>query len=324
MKPHRISLVEVSAAETRFRSREKDRGEPNAGGAPVLVMLAVAGDAMVFARAIAAAEFLQRVGDALATAVPEAALCPGAPGRVLVIGSDTSASVLEQIRRLTIPALHVCRLEPFRIAGQERFAVRWMHAGDPAAVTDSSLAATPEFAVPEMRLDLWKNLSELCLRIDSGVRIDGDRYLRRISWQGRPLGEVRLVHGVLHAVPAEGPARELASASDVRHVADQFLRHYAKHAGLTMAQSTAANASAASLREAAPRHAAHGSSGPSRNGESLRSVLAAARLSPEEYSALGGPASVAGGEADGAAVADDVVRIVSAQESSWSPPRRPD
>jgi hypothetical protein len=50
----------------------------------------------------------------------------------------------------------------------------------------------------------------------------------------------------------------------------------------------------------------------------------AARLTAEEYSALGEPAAAAGGEGEGAATADDVVRISAAADRNWPHPGRPD
>ena len=100
----------------------------DAMGGPVLVLLAVDGDALLSARVLSACEFLTRVGDSLVTAVPEANFCSGIGGRVLLVGTEASAASLELLRRLPLPAFQVCRLEPFRLAGTERFAVRWLSA----------------------------------------------------------------------------------------------------------------------------------------------------------------------------------------------------
>jgi hypothetical protein len=291
----------------------------DASGAPVLVLLAVDGDALLTARVLAAADFLQRLGDALVTAVPEARLCLGAVGRVLVVGTEAASASLDSLGRLPVPGLQVCRLEPFRIAGGERFAVRWLPA--PAA---SGGAAAPSFVVPDEQRDLWRSVQELCSRIDPGVRIDGDRYWRRVSWQGRALADVRLVDGTLRAeVPGASPC-DLLLASDVRSFGDRLLRRFVELAGLKLEQSPAVDASV-STREAAPRLAASGRRAGNRSDtESLRSVAAAARLSPEEYSALGGPASAAGGDAEIAVPADgDEDVIAAAPDSPWPPTRRP-
>lgn len=290
----------------------------DAAGAPVLVLLATEGDALLIARAFAAADFLHRVGESLASAIPEAAFCPGAAGRVLVIAVERCAAVCDVLMRQAIAGVQVCRLEPFRVAGSERFAVRWLAS----PVGERAEAAVAQaFVVPAEVQPLWTQLHDLCLRIDAGVKIDGDRYRRRITWNGQPLAEVMLVAGVLHG-SCGGASVVLGAAADVRSFFDGILRAYARAAGLSILRPTD-TADAAPERDAATRRAANGS-GPMRGvGDSLRAVAASARLTPEEYSALGGPTSAVGGEVDGA-VADDVARLVSAREENWPLPGRPD
>ena len=296
----------------------------DASGAPVLVLLAVDGDALLPARALSASDFLLRVGDALVTAVPEAKLCPGVPGRVLVIGTEAATVSLDQLGRLPVPGLHVCRLEPFRIAGSERFAVRWMTPAPGAELTPEPAPDAPSFVVPEEQRDLWSTVHALCTRVDPGVRVDGDRYWRRISWRGRSLAEVRLVDGIMQATLADGSQRDLLGVADVKPFIDLLLRQFAALAGLSHTQRPAAGGSNPA-RDPASRHAANGRNGALRTpAESLRSAAAAARLSPEEYSALGGPALAAGGDTEAAAMADDDDSGVAAQDGPWPPPRRPD
>ena len=290
----------------------------DAAGGPVLVLLAVDGDALLPARVLAAAHFLRRVGDGLARAIPEGSFCPGTAGRLLVVGTDAAAGLLEQVRRLPVDALQVCSLESFRIAGSERFAVRWLPAAGLSsrdlAVAPSAAAHVveqPEFVVPPERAPLWQSLAETCRRIDPEVRLHGDRYSRQITWSGQLLGDVRVVDGDLLARAATGVARELRDARDVRVIADQLLRAYARHAGLDRPPPPPAFAVGRTARPGgnegafAARHAAGARAAV---GGSLRSTLAAAKLSPEEYSALGVPASSAGQAAEGTIVAEDVMR----------------
>ena len=184
--------------------------------------------------------------------------------------------------------------------------------------------------VSKERSDDWSALRSLCERMDPGIRIDGDRFWRRITLNGRMLGEVWSVDGELRAVTVDGAHRTLRGSGDVRGFGDQLLRRYMKLAGIDSGDPSPEDAGAAALRENSLRENSlrampHGRGGSGKaGGDSLRSALAAARLSPEEYSALGGPATMAGGEADGAALADDVARIVAAQEGPWPPPRRTD
>ena len=287
----------------------------DAAAVPVLVLLAADGDALLVPRLLAAVDFLGRVGGGLADAVPEAQFAHGVSGRLLVVGTDASQAALAQLQRLPLAGVTLCRLEPFRIAGSERFAVRYL--GE-AAASPEGAADVPAFAVTDEVEAVWRQCRESCLRIDSGVRIDGDRHWRRISWRGRQLGEVRQVDGGLRAA-AEGFDRVLFGPSDVRAFVDHLLRSQIALAGLVRTDG----GSAAGDGEGATRSASPPRSIARRGGESLRATVAAAALSTEEYSALGGPALAAGGETGGAATADDVARIVAAQESPWLPPRRP-
>ena len=289
----------------------------DAAGGPVLVVLALDGDALLVPRVLAAADFLLRVGDALVEAGPEAQLTVGARGRVLAIGTDASYAAIEALRRLPVAGLQVCRLEPFRVAGSERFAVRHLAVGAPAFS-----AAEPEPVVdldlPGELSGLWASCRDLCARIDPAVRLVGDRYSRRILWRSALLGEVCYASGGLQARVGDGAATPLQVANDVRNFVDQLLRRYARVAGLHREEpNNTVCASPEATRSAPTNRMVHRG-----GGEGLRAAVAAAKLSSEEYSALGGPAVAAGGDTDGAAAADDVVKIVAAQEGPWPPTRR--
>ena len=300
----------------------------DAVGAPVLVLLAVEGDSLLPARALAAGQFLQRVGDGLTRAVPEANFCPDAVGRVLLVGTDAAGGLLDQVRRLPIDRLQVCALEPFRIAGSERFAVRWLlapdhaagpaspaGAGEPAGAVATAATASPAnamaaaeqppFVVPDERAELWRELQRICAHIDPAVRAHGDRYSRRITWNGHELGELRTVGGALIARSGTGLVLDLRDTRDVRRFGDQLLRAFAGCAGLDVSSQTESNPSVVlpAARTAATRHPARSRVSPSR--ESLRTSLAAAKLSPEEYSALEGSAAVAGDAVEGSVLAED-------------------
>lgn len=290
----------------------------DAAGVPVLLMMATEGDAMLAARVLSASEFLMRVGDSLASALPEGNFAPGTSGRVVVVGTDGASASLESLRRLSLPGVALCRLEPFRIAGVERFAVRWLSSG-PAAEGKIAPVAV-EFAVAENRRSEWKTIEQLSLRLDPAVRIDGDRFLRRITWQGRLLGEVCAADGTLRGVGADGVSYSLLSPRDVREYGDRLVRRYAELAGLATEGANRVCEPSARLREDEVGSGAARNTKVAAHGETLRSTLSGARLTPEEYSALGGPARLAGGGTEAAGVADDVVRIVAAQEGSWAGP----
>ncbi len=322
----------------------------DAVGGPVLVLLALDGDALLPARALAAGRFLERVGDALAAAMPAAGFCPDAPSRVLLIGTEGGAAI-EEVFRLPIEGLHACSLEPFRVAGSERFAVRWRRqaavaeracepsaehaAGGPDAAAGHDAAAETAFMVPDACQELWGAVQSLCRRLDPAVAVRGDRFSRHITWSGRPLGAVRVVGSSLVASAATGVVRELRAAADVRSFGDQLLRAYAQHARLGLGvpperthdprsaaatlDRTAATRQTAGLRhDVAERGGAVDAAVGDEPGESLRSSLAASRISPEEHSALGGAASSAAPIPE-ASVAEDRSQASSATDRSGGP-----
>lgn len=289
----------------------------DANGAPVLLLLAIDGDALLAARVLSAIEFLDRVGDTLSLAVPEGGFAIGVRGRVLVVGTDTATASFEMLKRLPFTALHLCRLEPFRLAGSERFAVRWLSvAASGATAIDGALV---EFAVAPAQRAHWQAIVRMCERLDPAVSLSGDRFWRRITWQGNLLGQVVVVDGVLHTGGPDGVRRSVVSAADVREFADQVVRRFAELRGLVGGRSPSTDAPPGGRLAGNP--GAGKSMTRSAAVDSLRSTLANARLSPEEFSALGAPDR----RADVEEMADDVARIVAAQEAPWAgPPLRSD
>lgn len=281
-------------------------------GAPVLVILAVEGDALLVPRVLSASDFLGRVGDALVTAVPEGCFCRGAAGRLLVIGTDSGAAGLRAVRCLDLPALHVCRLEPFRLAGSERFAVSWLDtrttaatmadatmvdgdAGAPAAGGTAAAFDPHEFdeALTGEQDEHWRAIVRLCERLDHGVRIDGDRLRRRITWQGRPLGVVTCVDGTLRATAADGSSRAILDKGDVRSFGDRLVRRYAELAGLRRAPDGATDDDGASPPRTPAADRTRNRTRPMARAETLRSAMSEALLSPEEFAALAEPSDPA-------------------------------
>jgi hypothetical protein len=284
-------------------------------GGAVLVLLAEDGDELLVARALSAGQFLQRVGDGLVRAVPEANLCSDVPSRVLIVGRESAASAIEQVAELPIVGLHACTLESFRLAGRDRFAVRWLVS--PGAVgserSDWPEAADrnqcPEFVPPPHRVDLWDALLGICVRIDASVTIDGDRYMRRISWSGNVLGEVRTVGGSLIASSGKAVVCDLRDIRDVNHFGNQLMRAFVGAAELDLGDGSTLDHGQYADREVAtapgtPASEVRDRLSPGRpkirgskvqpHAESLRSSLAASALSAEEYSALDDPALVVG------------------------------
>lgn len=293
----------------------------DASGAPVLVLVAVDNDPLLPARVVAACEFLVRVGDSLVNAVPEANFCGGRSGRVFVVGGAAAAASMDLMRRLALPGLQICRLESFRIGGAERLAVRWLTAGPAASVSaPATVEPAVEFDVPPGQRGEWETIRSVCERIDPTVRIDGDRFLRRVTWHGRLLGEVVTSEGELRALDHEGGEHDLRGCGGVRRFADTLLRRYAEVAGLQI--GGAGPATTAPTRTRAPGAVANGRGSRGPQGESLRDALNASRVSQEEFSALGAlpvdPPIPDGTEKIGS------TNGISAATDPWPPPKRPE
>lgn len=289
-------------------------------GAPVLVVLAVEGDTLLSARVLGAIEFLDRVGGALAAAIPEARLVPGAVGRVLVIGTEAAAVALGSLRRVVSSRLQTCMLEPFRIGGEERFAVRWLNVGTVSGepVAAATAAAVEEFAAPSGQRAHWALLQRICERLDPEVHVAGERFTRRVTWRGHRLGEVVVrAEGLVGSTPG-GADTVFAEERDVRNFADRLLRGYMAARQMDVGERPR-DAGAFAREGGSPSPVAHRASARSASPGSIRSTLAAARLSSEEYCALGGGAAGIGAADESAGTADDVAKIVAAQEGSWPP-----
>jgi hypothetical protein len=250
-------------------------------------------------------------------AVPEANFCGGRSGRVFVVGGAAAAGSMDLMRRLALPGLQICRLESFRLGGAERLAVRWLAAG-PAALAPATAPVEPtvEFDVPSAQRSEWETIRSVCERIDPTVRIDGDRFVRRVTWHGRLLGEVVTSEGELRALDHEGVEHDIRGCGGVRRFADTLLRRYAEVAGLQI--GAAGPATTAPSRTRTPGAVGNGRGPRGQHGESLREALSASRVSQEEFSALGAiaaePPNPDGNEIVGNATAAD----------PWPPPKRPE
>lgn len=279
-------------------------------GAPVLVLVATPGDSLLLPRVVSAAEFLGRVGDALVTAVPEGNFCRGTLARVLVVGTDAATTALHALVALGLPRVEVCRLEPFRLAGTERFAITWLTGDGAAAVRSGEVAGSRAHAAGEeaageprsstapvegerfeasLRADqraLWQVLVKICERLDDGVCIERDGLLRRITWQGRLLGRVASLDGTLRATAADGTEHTILSKGDVRAFADRLMRRYAELAGLCAAADTASTSAAA-------RSSSAGSSSPGASNAAAIGAQASPGHSASDHGATAGAAVVA-------------------------------
>jgi hypothetical protein len=183
-------------------------------------------------------------------------------------------------------------------------------ADEPIAAPDRGDALAAHGAPSDTAQALWSRLEELCLRIDQGIRIDGENGQRRITWRDQTLAEVRTAADALHGTLPDGSEHALSRPADVGVFSNRLLRGYSRLAGLVFEKRVGASGGAdedgAAVRQAADRDARDARDG-------LRAAAAAARLTPEEHSALGAPTSAVGDETERAAMASDLDRIAAAQ-----------
>lgn len=279
----------------------------DAAGAPVFLLVAGDADAGLAGRVLATLSFCERMGDALSRALPEAGFVPGSAARVLVVGPAVALTPLDLLRRLEPRGLELCQLEPFRLGGVERCATRWLGGGLGGGASSAG-TPLPAFHLPESLLPLWAEIERFLQRLDSSIVVDGDRFLRRISWLGRPLGRVHVAEGSLVATAPGGATSLLDGPASVRRWCDQLFRCY-----LTLAGAPAAPASANANRLVDPG--------------GLRASLAGARVSAEEYAALGRHRRSEEGELDasrGADYADDRRPSYAGEASSLADAAPPD
>jgi hypothetical protein len=122
---------------------------------------------------------------------------------------------------------------------------------------------------------LFAAFEALVASLDPRVRMDGDRFSRRATFEGRVLCDCWFAEQRLHgAVPGASP-RQLLCGDDVRALGDLMARRYLEVLGA--AKAGCAPAPAESSRSTAV----------ARGGmDALRASMSAARLSHEEASAF--------------------------------------
>jgi hypothetical protein len=252
----------------------------DAVGRAVLVLVGDAGDCGLPARVLQAQAFCLRNAEALERALPELGIA-FVPFRILVIGQAFDRFVLDALEGLRVPELTVCELEPFRIGGQDKIAVRMLCGGTASGELDAGAEAGLRAR--------WSELLSLLTRLDPAVRVVGDRFARRAALRGRNLCEFWCADGQLFGVVPGAAPRPLRGSVDLRAFGDAVLRRYLE---LNEHPMESGNGPARS----GPVPAENRGSGPelrSRTLDALRQSLQATRLTHEEYSALGGPTAEA-------------------------------
>lgn len=256
----------------------------DASGAPVLVFVADDREGALPARVLGAHSFWQRHASGILRALPEAALLDAGRCRLLVVGACLPADLVALLTRLAVPELEILEIDTILVGGQERLVVRSLLA--PAAPTAGPVPLDPSIGAAAVAL--LAAFESLASALDPRVRIDGDRFSRRASFDGRTLAECWFAAGAVHGAVDGDQGRVLQGAADVRALGDRIARRYLASIGVVVGGAAAAAAGAAMAPVPAVSAASEGAGAGARTGfEALRASVTASRLSREECSALG-------------------------------------
>ncbi|MGE3175670.1 MAG: hypothetical protein AB7O97_23810 [Planctomycetota bacterium] len=252
----------------------------DAGGSPVLVFASGERDAALPARVVAAHAFWRRNAAGMPRALPEADLREPERCRLLVLGTGLSAATIDTLRRLRLDELEVVEVDTFQVGGQERLVVRPVLGAPPAAGGRAQSPQPPiDAAVGSEERARFRAFDDFARTLDPKIRVEGDRFSRRASFEGRPLGECWFADDLVLGAPHGGTPRPIASDADLRVLGDQIARRYLALLDELTRMGGASGATAPAATEEVAASARGGF-------ETLRASLSAARLSADECSAL--------------------------------------
>jgi hypothetical protein len=257
----------------------------DAGGAPVLVFATDDRDPSLCARVLAAHAFWTRNAEGMSRALPEADLRDGSSCRLLVVGVAMRVEAVAALQRLQLPGLEIVEVDAFRLAGQERIVVRSLsgHVGKPEG-------APLDGAVGAGQRSVFDAFEQFVRRLDPKIRVEGDRFSRRASYEGRLLGDFWYADESVHALVCGGASRRIDSDAELRSVCDQLARRYLQVHGPAEGEADSEPAPG----RMAPAHelAVDGDETqfPAHGLEAVRSCLTNSKLSREERDALLDPA----------------------------------
>lgn len=243
----------------------------DATGAGVLLFVADEREASLPARVLAAHAFWQRNHKGLARALPEADLRDASRVRLVVVGARLADDTAQALRRLQLAELEIAEVDVFRVAGQDRVVVHW-------ALGNGSSGAL-DVAVPARERDLLAAFDQFVNRLDPAIRVEGDRFSRRASFDGHVLGECWYEASAVHVAANGGAPQRIDRLADLRQVVDSLARRYLQLQGV---HGDDGSGRAAKDAEADDEHASDGL-------EAVRASLRAARISREEREALEPP-----------------------------------
>lgn len=249
----------------------------DAVGAPVLVFTTDDRDMTLPARVLLAHAFWMHNADGMARALPEADLRDAGRCRVLVLGSRLRDDAVAALLRLQLPELEIVEVDTFRIGGGERTGGQErvvLHSVHGRSLPDRAI----DGSVPVESREHLAAFDQFVRRLDPQIRVEGDRFSRRATFEGHVLGECWFGDDAVHALVHGGTAQRLLQPADLRAVVDQLARRYLGLVGVA-ADEGSGNGSATAEVDDEEQQASDGL-------EAVRASLRAARLTREERAAL--------------------------------------
>lgn len=241
-------------------------------GRAVLVHLVLPeNEADLVPRILAAQAGFLAHGALLRQAIASLGLRGDLPPRAWVVGLELPRAMLEQLAALRLEDLEAFEVRGMLLGGELHVGVvpllgRALGAGEHAF--------TPPGGIEDPTLKTCcSRLLDLVHRLEPSLRLEGDRYGRRLMWDGAQLADLRLRQGVLEIVvsdPQSPRVMRIAQPDDVPLALDAVMRRY-----LELLESEGTRDPAAASRCST---------------ESIRRAVIETKLSKEELSALGGTA----------------------------------
>jgi hypothetical protein len=252
----------------------------DAGGRAVLLLAAIGTENPgIPVSVLEAHAFMERNAAVLARVLPDSGIRFTDGWRVVVVGLDLPPACLERISALGLERVEVLEIEPFSLDGKARIVVRPV-LGHRANGGEDGLHVPTGLIDPERR-SLCASFLQRLRRMDSNLRVEGDRFSRRLTTGGAALAELR-VEGNRVFVQVGQESLELVGDEECLEIVDLVLRRY-----LGLLATPAPGNPAREVVEPAASGVALRGAETGLSLEPLRRTVAETRISKEEYSALG-------------------------------------
>ena len=259
----------------------------DASGRAVLLFAVVGGEAVGLpVKVLEAHSFLQRNGRVLARALPESGIRFADAWRIAVVSMGLSEACLRQISGLGLERVEVYEVEPFTLDGEARLVVRPV-LGHRARGGEDGLHVPSGLLEPAAR-ELAARFLQLLGRMDPKIRVDGDRFSRRLTVGTARLADLWVDEDRIFVRVGEETA-ELHGEEDHLEIVDLVLRRY-----LELLAARQRGRSVQTVGNVA-RNVGVGVEEGGLSLEPLRRSVAETRISREEFSALGDSSSIDNG-----------------------------